>query len=374
MPTRRPVLHQRARRGAALVISLLSVVILASLSAGGYMVVRSGQQDVNSKRDESFALTAAEAAVSQARYQFRMGQLDSLAVYDSLTTPTYTYTGGATGSAKIYKKSTYMYMIKGTGVGPKGTTRSIGSLFRRELIDLHINGGLTVFGNINAGGSSSISGTNTNPAGKTCPTGAPNGPGVTTNAAGNATGNITGTPAVVVDPTITPATVGTFGGLTFEQFASLAEKQLPNNYSTVTAPSATGSVCNTSVLSNWGEPLNSTSACSNYAPMIHINGDYSPSGGRGQGVLIISGDFDATGGFTFYGPVIVGGTFRIRGGSEIYGGILALNNGNSSGTSNFIGTANLNYSSCALTQATQNNAALNRVTMLKKHAWVDLGQ
>jgi hypothetical protein len=92
---------------------------------------------------------------------------------------------------------------------------------------------------------------------------------------------------------------------------------------------------------NWGDQ-------NNYQ-VVHVTGDVHLAGnGQGGGVLIIDGDLDCTGQFTWYGLVIVLGDMRFSGGGSgkhIYGSVL-VQGGVSDQT--ISGNADILYSSIAL--------------------------
>ena len=81
--------------------------------------------------------------------------------------------------------------------------------------------------------------------------------------------------------------------------------------------------CDTASPSNWGDPSGAT-ACAAWLPIIHAPGDLDVVGGAGQGVLLVDGDLELSGGFEFTGAVIVAGTMTIGpGGAQVSGGVRA---------------------------------------------------
>src|SRR4029079_18254653 len=94
------------------------------------------------------------------------------------------------------------------------------------------------------------------------------------------------------------------------------------------SPPGTLQTCRTSSNTNWGEPnggVGSVTACFNYFPIIYAPGNLRISGGRGQGILLVRGDLDLSGGMEFYGPVIVLGNLTSTGtGGHVYGGVMAF--------------------------------------------------
>src|SRR5439155_1075262 len=69
-------------------------------------------------------------------------------------------------------------------------------------------------------------------------------------------------------------------------------------------PIAVGTLCQASANpANWGDPNRATpaGACESYFPTIHVLGDLKVTTGRGQGVLLVDGDFTVAGNFAFPG-------------------------------------------------------------------------
>jgi hypothetical protein len=95
------------------------------------------------------------------------------------------------------------------------------------------------------------------------------------------------------------------------------------------------------------------------------------SNGYGQGILLVDGDLQVRGGFTFFGIIIVQGTFTTGNGTNrIFGAVMASNAADLNQT--FLGTSTIQYSRCAVTRAVLNNAALARARPLAERSWVDL--
>jgi hypothetical protein len=128
------------------------------------------------------------------------------------------------------------------------------------------------------------------------------------------------------EPSVHPSPINMDLQAMANQFAGLADITVAGG--TVTHPS-------------WGDR-------DNYR-VVHITGDVHVAGnGQGGGVLIVDGDFDCTGQFTWYGLVIVLGDIRFSGGGagrHIYGSTL-VQGGISQQTVG--GNADLLYSSIAL--------------------------
>src|SRR6185437_8339367 len=189
----------------------------------------------------------------------------------------------------------------------------------------------------------------------------------TTGAAGKDTTHLYGSPKQVAnDPTVTSAMFTLFGDKSFDELKASANIVLPSSspYNQV-APSLTGNPqkCNTGDEMNWGEPWRSgggyVSQCTGYFPIIYGSGSQLKltGGGRGQGLLLVEGDFVVAGGFEFTGLIIAKGGIKVNGnGNKITGALLAqdvaIDDLNS-----ISGNTTLQYSSCAISKALAGSAS-----------------
>lgn len=137
-------------------------------------------------------------------------------------------------------------------------------------------------------------------------------------------------------------------------------------------PAVTGGVCDKTAAKNWGDPARSSpvGACESYFPIIHLSGStYNAQlrGGTGQGILLVDGNLEISGDFTFYGPVIVKGKFESKGSAKVHGTVMAAN---TNGTSNSITSlSTVTYSSCAIRKAFENAVPPKRVV---QRAWMEV--
>jgi hypothetical protein len=157
-------------------------------------------------------------------------------------------------------------------------------------------------------------------------------------------------PIVSPDSTVTASLFMDFGGVSFDELAAMAEKTAGASASPLPALDGAGA-CDRADPDNWGEPLTGLGFddCFNYFPIIYAPGDFMLAGGRGQGILLVRGDFSIRGSAAFYGLVVALGRFEAEVGPSVHGAIMAL--GDSLAPSHVEGTARLQYSSCALTRA-----------------------
>jgi hypothetical protein len=178
--------------------------------------------------------------------------------------------------------------------------------------------------------------------------------------------NIVGTPPSMVDPTINSTNLFTWGNLTYDSLVARANITISSTLASV-GPDIVSGVCVTTDNSNWGDPLNPTSACGSYFPIIHATTDINLQGGVGQGILLLDQGgqhLGAVGGtFTFYGLIISKGPQTdFHGTVNIFGGIIADHE------IQLDGGQNVNYSSCVVTRALL-GAGVTSTRRLGMRAW-----
>ncbi len=155
-------------------------------------------------------------------------------------------------------------------------------------------------------------------------------------------------PILSPDSTVTPSLFNDFGGVSFDELAAMAEKVV--GASATPSPILDGAgACDRPDPDNWGEPLTGLGfdACFNYFPIIYAPGDFQLSNGRGQGILLVRGDFSISGSAAFYGLVVSLGRVESEVSASIHGAVMSQG---SLVRSHFGGTALVQYSSCALTR------------------------
>jgi hypothetical protein len=184
-----------------------------------------------------------------------------------------------------------------------------------------------------------------------------------------------GSPKLLASPAATDSTTYTnFVDETFSDLTALSGK-VYNGSSSIPlsfGPVVTGGSCNTTTSTNIGDPLRGSpaGACESYFPIIHAQGSgetYKLRGGSGQGILLVDGDLEISGDFTFYGPVIVKGRFAGKNSAKIHGALLVANS--AGGTNTFANTSTVTYSSCAIKKAFENALPPKRVV---ERAWVEV--
>jgi len=135
-----------------------------------------------------------------------------------------------------------------------------------------------------------------------------------------------------------------------------------------TSPVASDWHCDVSVVTNWGGP-DLRSACDTYFPIIRVTGDLSLLSGLGQGILLVEGDLEVQGDYSFWGLVLVQGRLRAVKSPAILRVWGALLVGGLAAETGPIGGVAIQYSKCLISRALQSSG---RLAPLSSRAWRQL--
>jgi len=370
-------------RGIALAVAIFALVVIGALVAGVFFAGRLEQQTGQNTLYAMQASEVAEAGLANSVSLLDAPTMLTLPVNPKVDTPLATTSFGASVSTNsITRLTDNVFLLKAIGTRNDAANsplavRSLGQLIRLVEVEIEVNAGLTALGDVKVTGGAQVTGIDAVPPlwaaqSVDCPATA-NTAGVRyNNGTLTTTGNgaLDGSPASVLDSTLNTSDMKK----DFDKLKALATLTLTSGNPAASAPAYTGNPqkCDTSVETNWGEPILKTDPCFNYFPIIYHNGDLKLQGGRGQGILLVEGDLAATGGMVFYGPVYVTGTLSTSGnsgqGAKFFGGVIAGNVALDDLTK-LAGGALVSYSSCALKRALQNSAT---PTMLAERSWVQL--
>jgi hypothetical protein len=370
-------------------VAILALVAVGVMVMGGFFMARQETRIGVASENAQTALHVAEEGINSTLANWQP------ATFNVGAWNTATVNGAAPGgnwSVSVMPMTMRLYYLDATGSASaggalwSGATRRVGLLARIITAELYPPAALTTVGDLSFGGSAIVDGRDTNPAAWAglCLEPKEDKPGIMIDdsSAINYNGNenniinnqLFGVPKILEQPDMTSEDLLVFGDMTFDELAAEANIVLTSAVSV--APAVVNGQCNTAVLSNWGAPLLPTSPCFNYLPIILLKGEntnFHFTQGIGQGVLLVEGDIQVTGQFEFYGPVIVKGSLITTGGGggkHFYGGVIAANV--SLDDQKVLGTADILYSSCAVTRALIGNGALHRVRALGSRSWVDL--
>jgi len=379
----------RQRAGIAIVAALGGVVVIGALIAGVFFVSTQESQISGGALVHERAFRAAELGLNTTlanwdaplMYALPVGGMDTMAysgtdwvdtvVVTKLTNQAYSMLSTATaGSGRLARSR-------------KKTLLSI----RLSSPDFNFLGALTLRGGLQIGGNSEVDGANTNPstwggcapAADTLAGVAMADPSLITYSGCQDGSCIQGDPPVLQEPSADDTTnYFNFGDENWATLTASADKVINGNntYNDI-GPVVTDGSCMRGELLNWGAPIHTVPAnpCENYFPIIYAktstSGVLKLSGGKGQGILLVDGDLEISGGFEFYGPVIVRGRIKATGtsgGGKLHGGVMAANV-EITDDGQILGDATISYSSCAIEKAIAGSANPRR---LVERAWTEV--
>jgi Tfp pilus assembly protein PilX len=378
----------RPRRGMALILTLIVVVVLAVLSTGAII---SSMQDFRGGRNalvEQRAFAVAEYGLNAEISDWdrsrnlppptgmAIGAIDSANVFVAETD---------TAKVFIQRLTDNTFWVRSVGRASIGNEqleaqRMTNMVVRIAYPTINPGGAITTAGNIRVQGSAEITGRNTNPSGWTqC-----------ANIAGRDTFAISYAPGRSVDiqkPNLVTGGVNPdpaagdsntyvrYGTESWNSLVAAADIKLPGG-SYGPEPVGTATTCSTGNTSNWGEPLRVsgggatyTAGCKDYFPIIYINGNATLSRGRGQGVLLVNGDVRTVGNFQWYGLIIARDDIVKGAGTFDLWGSAMSRNANVQDGNDIVGNSNFQWSKCAVESALRGSAILTRT---KERSWVQL--
>jgi hypothetical protein len=360
---------------------LLVLVILGVIIAGTFYVARLELKTGDNTVAAAQGAATAEAGVDSILAAWNSSVYNARAVGTETTFATVSLGGNASFTTSLRRLNNTLFVIRTDGrqAFPGGGVqgrRQVSKLVRLDIPNIAMNAAITTRTGITISGSSDVSGIDSVPSawGGLCPPPGPTLPGirdssgnVSTSGACSGASCIVGNPQILTDPTVNSNTFSQFGNTNFTQLASRANLVVSGTVTGI-GPAVLAGACRTSIITNWGDPLNPSAPCGSYYPIVYAPGDLHLSGGVGQGILLVGGDLTLAGGVEFYGPVISLGTVRSTGtGGHVYGGVMAANA--NLGTVLISGNSVVNYSSCAIARALQ---GISIATPLAERSWAQL--
>jgi hypothetical protein len=379
---------EQQRRGFALAMSLLAIVVIGAMVAGGYLAsvqyYRMGRNSLVEQR----ALATTELGLDST-YALWNRAWNTQA---NGTTTTFAYRasdGSWVDTVRMTKLNQLSFLMVSEGRAggystPLSARKRVGMLVRLNMPSVNQLGALTSKGTVTIGGSTAINGLDTTFSGWNCPPAGTGVAGVAVPSLSNLAwgGNcpagacIQGNPFLKVTPSASDTnTYFSYGSLKWAQLVAMADKSVSGTLTHV-RPASTSSGgtanCTFSVNTNWGDPgrANPSGPCETYFPIVYAPGDVSINGDLGQGILLVNGNLNIQGGFVFYGQIIVRGTVKLTGtGNHVYGGVMAANVVDSTSTSQLSGNSSIHYSRCAITSVFVNSASALRSP---QRSWIEM--
>lgn len=366
-------------RGFALAVTVFALVLIAALIAGVFFAALQDMRLGENLQSAQRAFDAAEAGLHAT-----IGGWDAV-TFDALEPGRSSdFAGrlpGGTGSfaGTVLRLNRRLFLVRSTGQDAWGLARrSLADVVRLAPLPVTLGAALTVTGSLEVSGATRVEGDDQAPPGWDCPPAGKAMPGAVIRGAGDLSASgcagpscLQGDPAVRFDPGLRDAESSAADEAAWDALAARATNIYDAEEATVAGPQASGTTttCDASVRDNWGDAAvpPAVAGCSRYYPIVLARGNLRVAGGSGQGILLVSGDLQVEGGFTFYGPVLVRGTLTVLGaGGRILGAAKAsgahlLPSG--------AGSAEVVFSGCALS-----NALLSRapVAPLASRSWAEV--
>ena len=379
----------RNQQGFALATAILALVVVGALVTAGFFAASQEDRLGTSNAQADLAFYIAEQGLQNTLGVVKKREVRNFVAGDTLVREGSVVAGGdtiGTFRAVVRAFGGEMFFVESVGTVTRGgryagASRRVGTVARTMEIRFPMTAALTTYGGINLRGNALIDGNDRAPGvwnDSLCDDPAPTEAGIRTTPTatiGTSGGpTINGSPAIERDATLDPTDFQDFGDIDLAELMAMATHILPGG-SYTPEPSFNGTACNTADRENWGDPRTQND-CFGYFPVIYVRGNLTlGGGGLGQGILVVEGDLSITGRFEFYGIVIVGGVFnnnRGSGNAEIHGTLLTKNNADIEDNSEFRGTPVLQFSTCTVERAIQENDALARLFPVQKRSWVDL--
>ncbi|HUF26701.1 MAG TPA: hypothetical protein VMM18_06940 [Gemmatimonadaceae bacterium] len=361
-----------ARRGVALIVVMIAVVLVGVLIAGAFFgstqELRIGRAVIEQER----ALAAAEYSLHEALENLTIGQESDDGGSRLGARPPVEH-DGVTTSFSITRLGALSFWIVARAVAQTAdagqATRRLGAFAVVEVPDLTPLAAMTFSG---AGpvpepleaGVLRVTGSDA----------APSGPGACAGVADPIAGValsdaasfgtsvecpagscITGSPPVLQMPELQdPNALGGVGAAVWNELTSGATITLPagtviGGGERPLGPHVIDGECDRTIHHNWGD-IDRSTPCRDYFPLVHVGGDLMVVGGAGQGILVVDGDLVLSGGVRFSGAVLVRGSLRTSdGGGHVAGAVWVAGLGGNS--SSLAGGGTFVYSRCALLSA-----------------------
>ncbi len=375
----------RTRRGMALILTLVVVVVLAALSTGA---VVSSMQEFRGGRNalvEQRAFAVAEFGLNSEISNWNRGRnlppprgmligaIDSANVFVAQS-----------DTAKVYiqRLTDNTFWVRSVGRASIGSAqleaqRMTNMVVRIAYPTINPGGAIVTAGNVRVSGSATVTGRNTNPTNWTqCANIAGRDTFAITYAPGK-TLDVAGASTIVGGSRVDPAagdsnTYVRYGTESWNSLVAAADLKLPGG-SYGPEPVGTATSCNLSQQLNWGEPLRGGNGhvrgCEDFFPIIYINGTANLTRGRGQGILLVNGDVRTVGNFQWYGLIIARDDIVKGAGTFDLWGSAMSRNANVNDDNSIVGNSNFQWSKCAVESALRGSAILTRT---KERSWAQL--
>jgi hypothetical protein len=351
-----------ARRGLALPAAVFTIAIIVLFIAGSAFTATQEARASLGTLAERSALEAAEYGAVAVLRDWDAHWNTRTAVGQTLGPFVHPLPGGYSATVRLTRTTLTTWWAVSEGASGNATRRAsrrtVNALFRLDLPPDVPGAALSVADSANISGTGAVMGTDSVEVMGVCASltsvpiagvAAPD----TTRVTG--TSGIRGTPPLVVDSSVA-------GAVASIDSALVADIVVPDGAIVTPSPVVVGGICDTLVVTNWGDP--GGGPCARRFPVIRALGDITVRGGVGQGILIAAGDVRFENGASFAGTVTARDDFVTgSGGGSVLGAVLAGDIRRGAGDQSSIGSGSwIRSSRCRVQQARLAVAPPVRVT------------
>jgi hypothetical protein len=388
-------IYSARRRGFALAAAIMAIVVVGAIIAGAFFAstqdYRIGRNTLVEQRAFAVAEYGLNKEVGNWDRSRNLAPPAGLPIGTVIDTNVYV-AGDDTARVRITRLTRNTYWVVSEGRASIGNAQTQSMRRTNAIVKLaypavNVRGAITTAGDIDVRGGATVSGNDVPDtqllAWQQCDSiGRDSLAGIaaTKTAKIDSSSAISGTPPVVRDSVAADSnTYVRYGSETWNTLRDNADIRLSASLDPF--PAGTATTCNTTGANhntNWGEPYHVPApsvavvvpGCWNYFPIIYVDGNLTISGnGRGQGILLINGDFRVQGTFDFYGIIIVRDDIeRGNGTAQIHGAVMARNMTIGDG-SVWSGTQDVRFSKCAVESALSGSAIL---VPTRERGWAQL--
>lgn len=344
------------RHGVALPIAIFAVVVLGLLISASFLLGIWEQRMGRAAVRLAQAAGAAEAGGNTALSSWDSRSFGMLMVGDSAVL------SGSVGPevgwfrATVVRLSEELFFIRSEGFSSDfAARRAVGLAVHIAPSVIDLDAAFATSGSVGVRRSMTVSGQDESPGGwDFCPPAGADVPAVRLgdsllSSVEDCADCLLGSVPLEVDTSLAESALS-WGDVDFYFLVDRASTRVgPGPHSKIGPRVGPGGACQTSDPANWGDPK-AGGPCSSYLPIIFAPDGARIVGGVGQGILLVEGDLELQGGFSFVGAVFVTGDLAITGsGADILGGVAVGGPGEESVSRLEQGT--IRYSSCALWRA-----------------------
>jgi hypothetical protein len=359
-----------SRKGLALPAAVFTLAVIVLFIAGSAFATTQEARASLGALAERFALEAAEYGAAAVLRDWDPSWNVATPAGQTLGPVNYTLSSGAASTVRLTRTSatTWWAVSEGSAGGSivrRAARRTVNAVFRLDLPPDAVQAALGVVDSVRVTGSGAVVGTDSVEVIGSCasltplPTAGVASPDTLRVVAPG--GGITGSPPLLPDSSIAPRIASLASTL-------VADIVLPAGAIVTPAPIVTAGLCDTLPAGNWGDPAGGP--CATHLPVIKALGDLTVRGGKGQGIIIASGDIVFENGAVFAGLVVAEDDFVTgSSGGLVLGAVLAGDSRRGPGDHSVVANGGLiRRSSCRLRQA---RLAASPPVRVKDRWWVE---